>query len=117
MPAERFYVLFQQGWRVDQLMRLMVDHIEYRPKNKSDVVHTIRNVASETNLKDYLTFLKNQRACLSFAAARAFNFFSRPKISTGAYFRADSDGQRRAAGEGRGGCVVEESGVAAGSKQ
>jgi len=58
MPAEWFYVLFQQGWRVDQLMRLMVDHIEYRPDPKSDVIHTIRNVASEANLKDYLTFLR-----------------------------------------------------------
>jgi hypothetical protein len=58
MPAELFYVLFQQGWRVDQLMRLMVDHIEYKPDPNSDVVHTIRNVASEANLKDYLTFLR-----------------------------------------------------------
>jgi hypothetical protein len=58
MPAELFYVLFQQGWRVDQLMRLMVDHIEYRPDPKSDAIHTIRNVASEANLKDYLTFLR-----------------------------------------------------------
>lgn len=58
MQAELFYVLFQQGWRVDQLMRLMVDHIEYRPDPTSDVVHTIRNVASESNMKDYLTFLR-----------------------------------------------------------
>jgi hypothetical protein len=58
MQAELFYVLFQQGWRVDQLMRLMVDHIEYKPDPNSDVVHTIRNVASESNLKDYLTFLR-----------------------------------------------------------
>jgi hypothetical protein len=58
MPAELFYVLFQQGMRVDELMRLMVDHIEYRPDPSSDVVHTIRNVASESNLKDYLTFLR-----------------------------------------------------------
>jgi hypothetical protein len=58
MPAELFYVLFQQGTRVDELMRLMVDHIEYKPDPNSDVVHTIRNVASESNLKDYLTFLR-----------------------------------------------------------
>ncbi len=58
MQAELFYVLFQQGWRVDQLMRLMVDHIEYKPDPNSDVVHTIRNVASQANLKDYLTFLR-----------------------------------------------------------
>lgn len=58
MSAELFYGLFQQGWRVDQLMRLMVDHIEYRPDPKSDAIHTIRNVASESNYKDYLTFLR-----------------------------------------------------------
>jgi len=28
VPAETFYMLYQQGWRVDQLVRLMVDRIE-----------------------------------------------------------------------------------------
>jgi len=28
IPAETFYILYQQGWRVDQLFRLMVDRIE-----------------------------------------------------------------------------------------
>src|SRR5579864_2361659 len=30
MPAELFYALYQQGWRADQLFRLMVDRIEFR---------------------------------------------------------------------------------------
>ncbi len=80
MQAELFYVLFQQGWRVDQLMRLMVDHIEYRPDPNSDVIHTIRNVASEANMKDYLTFLRisalayhlQRRGHLVFSAEQKF---------------------------------------------
>jgi hypothetical protein len=63
MPAELFYVLFQQGWRVDQLMRLMVDHIEYRPNPKSDDVQVIRNVASVSNKDSYLTFLRVSALC------------------------------------------------------
>jgi len=63
IPAEFFYVLFQQGWRVDQLMRLMVDHIEYRPDPKSDQVQVIRNVASASNKDGYLTFLRISALC------------------------------------------------------
>jgi hypothetical protein len=63
MPAELFYVLFQQGWRVDQLLRLMVDHIEYRPDPNSDQVQVIRNVASESNKDSYLTFLRISALC------------------------------------------------------
>jgi hypothetical protein len=63
MPAELFYALFQQGWRVDQLMRLMVDHIEYRPNPNSDEVQVIRNVASASNKDSYLTFLRVSALC------------------------------------------------------
>ncbi len=63
MPAELFYVLFQQGWRVDQLLRLMVDHIEYRPNPNSDQVQVIRNVASASNKDSYLTFLRISALC------------------------------------------------------
>lgn len=28
IPAETFYILYQQGWRIDQLFRVMVDRIE-----------------------------------------------------------------------------------------
>jgi hypothetical protein len=63
MPAELFYVLFQQGWRVDQLLRLMVDHIEYRPDPNSDQVQVIRNVASASNKDSYLTFLRISALC------------------------------------------------------
>lgn len=63
MPAELFYALFQQGWRVDQLLRLMVDHIEYRPDPNSDEVEVIRNVASAANKDSYLTFLRISALC------------------------------------------------------
>ena len=117
MPAELFYVLFQQGWRVDQLMRLMVDHIEYKPDPKSDAVHTIRNVASKSQSERLFDVSANQRTCLPFAAARTLNFFSRSKISAGTYGRADANWKRRAASERHCGCVVEESCMAAGSEQ
>ena len=99
MPAELFYVLFQQGWRVDQLMRLMVDHIEYKPDPKSDAVHTIRNVASKANLKDYLTFLRisalayhlQRRGHLIFSADQKFQ----PVLTSGLTLT----GQCRAASE------------------
>jgi hypothetical protein len=63
--GEHFYILFQQGWRLDQLMRLMVDRIEYRdPRTKTVLV--IRNTPSKDNVNtspddeapDYLTFLR-----------------------------------------------------------
>jgi hypothetical protein len=63
IPAEFFYILFQQGWRVDQLLRLMVDHIEYRPNPNSDEVQVIRNVASASNKDSYLTFLRISALC------------------------------------------------------
>ena len=63
MPAELFYVLFQQGWRVDQLLRLMVDHIEYRPDPNSDQVQVIRNAATANNKDSYLTFLRISALC------------------------------------------------------
>jgi hypothetical protein len=45
VPAETFYLLYQQGWRVDQLVRLMVDRIELtRATAKNCSVETIRNV-------------------------------------------------------------------------
>ena len=56
MPPEYFYLLFQQGWRVDQLMRLMVDHIEYTDPSDHQL-HVIRNDASATN-ESYWTFLR-----------------------------------------------------------
>jgi hypothetical protein len=94
MPAELFYVLFQQGIRVDQLMRLMVDHIEYKPDPNSDVVHTIRNVASESNLKDYLTFLRisalayhlQRRGHLIFSADQKFQ----PVLTAGVSFTGNA---------------------------
>jgi hypothetical protein len=44
VPAETFYILYEQGWRVDQLFRLMVDRIELtRSSAESCTVETIRN--------------------------------------------------------------------------
>lgn len=45
VPAETFYILYQQGWRVDQLVRLMVDRIELtRVTAEKCTVESIRNV-------------------------------------------------------------------------
>jgi hypothetical protein len=76
VPAETFYILYQQGWRVDQLVRLMVDRIELtRVTAQKCTVESIRNAppasysksdgASETDytrdpesLTNYVTFLR-----------------------------------------------------------
>jgi hypothetical protein len=46
IPAETFDALYQQGWRVDQLFRLMVDRIELTSTKSPGVcdVETFRNV-------------------------------------------------------------------------
>jgi hypothetical protein len=45
IPPETFYVLYQQGWRIDQLFRLMVDRIEVTNSTASDCkVSIFRNV-------------------------------------------------------------------------
>lgn len=47
IPAETLYNLFLQGWRIDQLFRLMVDRIELSSRaadGKACAVQTIRNV-------------------------------------------------------------------------
>jgi hypothetical protein len=57
IPAELFYALYQQGWRVDQLFRLMVDRIEFRdPSTKAWQI--IRNTAASDNARDYARFLR-----------------------------------------------------------
>jgi hypothetical protein len=46
VPAETFYFLYEQGWRVDQLVRLMVDRLEltrYNAEAHTCTVETIRN--------------------------------------------------------------------------
>jgi hypothetical protein len=57
MNPELFYLLFQQGWRVDQLLRLMVDHIEYMDPTNGQL-RIIRNEASASNKVGYWTFLR-----------------------------------------------------------
>jgi len=57
IPAELFYSLYQQGWRADQLFRLMVDRIEIRdPKSKTWEI--IRNTPAPDNALDYTRFLR-----------------------------------------------------------
>jgi len=76
VPENVFYSLFQQGWRVDQLFRLMVDRIEVTlppdPRSTTDKgcrIEVIRNVPppsidgpdftqSARDLDRYVTFLR-----------------------------------------------------------
>jgi hypothetical protein len=65
VPAQTLYNLYLQGWRVDQLFRLMVDRIELTTPaadGKGCTVQTIRNLpppkpgeATEATKSDYLT--------------------------------------------------------------
>lgn len=57
VPADFFYALYQQGWRVDQLFRLMVDRIEMR-KSGGTSVEVFRNVPTEDNKEGFATFLR-----------------------------------------------------------
>jgi len=57
IPAELFYGMYQQGWRVDQLFRLMVDRIEIREPNRKDW-EVIRNTPAADNKVDYTRFLR-----------------------------------------------------------
>jgi hypothetical protein len=66
IPAESFYFLYEQGWRVDQLVRLMVDRFEVTryDGNGRCTVETIRNTPPADYLRDpdelssYTTFLR-----------------------------------------------------------
>jgi hypothetical protein len=70
VPPETFYILYQQGWRVDQLMRLMIDRIEisWPRAGGGCTVETIRNLPPPAyshaiapdpdSLSDYVTFLR-----------------------------------------------------------
>jgi hypothetical protein len=57
IQSTHFYILFQQGWRLDQLMRLMVNRIEFTPSGTNSV-HVIRNAPSSDNEADFMTFLR-----------------------------------------------------------
>lgn len=77
VPSEVFYDLYYQGWRVDQLFRLMVDRIELTlpadPEGKTCKVRVIRNAPppvfpaggpaidyehEQGAIADYVTFLR-----------------------------------------------------------
>jgi hypothetical protein len=52
-----FYNLYQQGWRVDQLFRLMVDRIEFRQPG-TKYWEVIRNNPTVDNAENYARFLR-----------------------------------------------------------
>ena len=70
IPAVTFYTLYEQGWRLDQLFRLMVDRIELTVRiGDRCSTETIRNVpplvdsktgtvANREQLNDYVRFLR-----------------------------------------------------------
>jgi len=73
IPPETFYILYQQGWRVDQLFRLMVDRIEiarWDAKNQTCRVQILNNqpppirpgdpdyTTEAYQLSSYVTFLR-----------------------------------------------------------
>jgi hypothetical protein len=72
IPPETFYILYQQGWRIDQLFRLMVDRIEVTHSTPTGCgVVIYRNVApavrgsgpgatvlDEDELSSYASFLR-----------------------------------------------------------
>jgi hypothetical protein len=57
IPAELFYALYQQGWRADQLFRLMVDRIEIHSPNSKEW-EVICNSPATDNTLDYTRFLR-----------------------------------------------------------
>ncbi len=57
IDPEIFYALYQQGWRVDQLFRLMVDRIEFREPN-GKYWEVIRNAPTLDNVENYARFLR-----------------------------------------------------------
>jgi hypothetical protein len=58
VPATFFYMFYQQGWRVDQLLRLMVDRVEINVPGRE--VQIIRNSPSDDDeaVDSYVTFLR-----------------------------------------------------------
>lgn len=58
VPAEFFYMFYQQGWRVDQLLRLMVDRVEIHVPGRE--VQIIRNTPSNDPeaIDSFVTFLR-----------------------------------------------------------
>ncbi|MCE0499002.1 MAG: hypothetical protein LV481_13760 [Methylacidiphilales bacterium] len=57
VPPEVLYSLFQQGWPVDQLMRLMVQRFEIQLPGQSGV-STFTNSLDDGDVKSYAIFLK-----------------------------------------------------------
>ena len=57
IPPEVLYSLFQQGWPVDQLLRLMVQRFEIQLPGQSEI-STFTNSLDDGDVKSYAVFLK-----------------------------------------------------------
>jgi hypothetical protein len=57
VPPNVLYTLFQQGWPVDQLLRLMVERFEIQLPGEKTAT-TFLNSPERGNMKSYITFLK-----------------------------------------------------------
>jgi hypothetical protein len=57
VPANVLYTLFQQGWPVDQLLRLMVERFEIQLPGQTKVT-TYVNTPDRGNVASYVVFLK-----------------------------------------------------------
>lgn len=57
VPPDVIYTLFQQGWPVDQLLRLMVERFEIQLPGDSHIT-TYSNTPGRGEIRSYATFLK-----------------------------------------------------------
>ncbi len=66
IPAGTFYILYQQGWRFDQLFRLMIDRLEVTEStDKGCTVTTYRNTPPPTVLRNGVAVVSGNPADLS----------------------------------------------------
>jgi hypothetical protein len=57
VPPDVIYTLFQQGWPVDQLLRLMVERFEIQLPGDTKIT-TYSNTPGRSDVRSYATFLK-----------------------------------------------------------
>ena len=70
IPPELFDSLYQQGWRVDQLFRLLVDRIEFKDPSHRELGHHTKPRPRMDNPIRLYTISTSQRTCLRTAKAR-----------------------------------------------
>jgi hypothetical protein len=123
IAPETFQILYEQGWRVDQLFRLMVDRIEYStPSAHGCEVHIVRNtpplmhtradgsgdteyLKDQDALRGYRTFLRI--SALMYALQKRGHLLLRGRyvfvpIDEKSYLVDDSQAPARASGSGGG---------------